>query len=363
MLCFTAKAWNSSIQVDMEVDVPCIFVFGDSLVDNGNNNNIFTIVKSNFWPYGIDFPLGPTGRFTNGRTFVDVLAEILGFVDYIPPFSGSSSYVGDFLKGANFASGAAGIRDETGNYLGINVPMNGQIRNFEKVIEQIREHFRRDEKAVQDYLSKCIIYSGMGNNDYLNNYLLPWQYPTSALFTPPQFARSLLQDYERQLTALYNLGVRKMVLPGIGKMGCIPINRLKDNVTGERPCNEDQNNLVNFFNIGLRNLVDTFNNGRLPGAKSVYLDYFGECTEFESNRQFYGFDVIDVGCCGVGNYSNGGEITCLPFQTPCADRKKYLYWDAFHPSELVHIILAKKAYNDDSHSYAYPIDIKQLAML
>ena len=53
--------------------VPCFFIFGDSLVDNGNNNGILTLARANYYPYGIDFPQGSTGRFTNGRTTVDFL--------------------------------------------------------------------------------------------------------------------------------------------------------------------------------------------------------------------------------------------------------------------------------------------------
>jgi hypothetical protein len=53
--------------------VPCLFVFGDSLSDNGNNNNLVTLAKVNYPPYGIDFPRGPTGRFSNGRNIVDII--------------------------------------------------------------------------------------------------------------------------------------------------------------------------------------------------------------------------------------------------------------------------------------------------
>jgi hypothetical protein len=56
------------------------FVFGDSLVDNGNNNKLHSIAKANYMPYGIDF-LGdhpsPTGRFPNGKTIVDFLGNVL----------------------------------------------------------------------------------------------------------------------------------------------------------------------------------------------------------------------------------------------------------------------------------------------
>ena len=55
--------------------IPAIYVFGDSLLDSGNNNHIRTKSKANFPPYGIDFDDKPTGRFTNGKTVVDYIGE------------------------------------------------------------------------------------------------------------------------------------------------------------------------------------------------------------------------------------------------------------------------------------------------
>lgn len=52
---------------------PALYVFGDSLLDNGNNNFLPTLARANFLPYGVDFPRGPTGRFSNGRTVADFL--------------------------------------------------------------------------------------------------------------------------------------------------------------------------------------------------------------------------------------------------------------------------------------------------
>ena len=57
--------------------LPCVFFFGDSLTDNGNNNFLATIAKVNHTPYGIDFPAGPTGRFSNGKNIPDFLGSIL----------------------------------------------------------------------------------------------------------------------------------------------------------------------------------------------------------------------------------------------------------------------------------------------
>lgn len=50
-----------------------MFVFGDSLVDSGNNNFLNSVAKSNFYPYGVDSTRGASGKFSNGDTFVDYL--------------------------------------------------------------------------------------------------------------------------------------------------------------------------------------------------------------------------------------------------------------------------------------------------
>lgn len=61
------------VVVAAEPQVPCYFIFGDSMVDSGNNNGLLTAAKANYPPYGIDFPQGVTGRFTNGRTIADII--------------------------------------------------------------------------------------------------------------------------------------------------------------------------------------------------------------------------------------------------------------------------------------------------
>lgn len=62
-----------SIGVVSRPQVPCMFIFGDSLEDNGNNNGLFNLARANYMPYGVDFASRVTGRFTNGRTTVDIL--------------------------------------------------------------------------------------------------------------------------------------------------------------------------------------------------------------------------------------------------------------------------------------------------
>lgn len=78
---FIIKPQILSIQAQQQV--PCLFFFGDSQFDNGNNNFLITSAKANYRPYGIDYPDGPTGRFSNGQN----IADGLGLFSYIQKFS------------------------------------------------------------------------------------------------------------------------------------------------------------------------------------------------------------------------------------------------------------------------------------
>ncbi|GJT70590.1 GDSL esterase/lipase, partial [Tanacetum coccineum] len=349
------KVGKSRSQV-LESQVPCFFIFGDSLVDNGNNNGLITLARANYRPYGIDFPQGNSGRFTNGRTFVDALAQLLRFRNNIPPYARTRGRA--ILGGVNFASGAAGIRDETGNNLGDHITMNQQVSNFGNVVQQMGRFFRGDTEAMGSYLGKCIIYSGMGSNDYLNNYFMRDFYNTGSQFTAQAYANALIQDYSKQLTALYNLGARKVIVTGVGQVGCIPYELARYNGTTNR-CNENINSAISLFNSGLRKLVERFNKGELQGANFVYLDSFQATSDLIANAQSYGFESIDKGCCGVGR--NNGQVTCLPLQQACRDRSKYIFWDAFHPTEAANIVTARAAFS--SKAYTYPMTIQQLAAL
>ena len=53
---------------------PALYVFGDSLLDNGNNNMLPTLAKANYHPYSIKFSAHvPLGRFKDGRTIADFI--------------------------------------------------------------------------------------------------------------------------------------------------------------------------------------------------------------------------------------------------------------------------------------------------
>ncbi|KAG8389646.1 hypothetical protein BUALT_Bualt01G0000600 [Buddleja alternifolia] len=330
--------------------VPAMFIFGDSLIDNGNNNNLPSFAKANYFPYGIDFNGGPTGRFSNGYTMVDTIAESLG-LPLIPSYSEAS---GDQMRyGVNYASAAAGILDITGRNFVSRIPFNQQIKNFENTLDQITDSLGAPD--VSQALSKCIFFVGMGSNDYLNNYLMP-NYDTKNQYNPQQYADLLAQQYSQQLTRLYNLGARKFVIAGLGLMGCIP-SILAQNSNGI--CSEEVNQLILPFNTNTKAMINNLG-ANLPGARFSYIDIHNMFQDLLANAGSYGFNVLNRGCCGIGR--NRGQITCLPFQTPCPDRNQYIFWDAFHPTEAVNVLFGQKAFNGNMN-VVYPLNIEQLAKL
>uniref|UniRef100_A0A2C9UK75 GDSL esterase/lipase n=1 Tax=Manihot esculenta TaxID=3983 RepID=A0A2C9UK75_MANES len=94
---------------------PALYVFGDSTVDPGNNNNLPTRAKANFLPYGIDFNNTPTGRFTNGMTIADCVATLLGLPFPLAYMNLSETERSKITTGLNYGSSSCGILPETGS--------------------------------------------------------------------------------------------------------------------------------------------------------------------------------------------------------------------------------------------------------
>lgn len=66
-----------------QVQARAFFVFGDSLVDSGNNDYLVTTARADSPPYGIDYPTRrPTGRFSNGLNIPDLISAF-SFLQFV----------------------------------------------------------------------------------------------------------------------------------------------------------------------------------------------------------------------------------------------------------------------------------------
>lgn len=62
-----------------------LFVFGDSIIDTGNNNYINTvpIAQSNYPPYGQTFFKYSSGRWSDGRVIPDFFGTTNHFISFL----------------------------------------------------------------------------------------------------------------------------------------------------------------------------------------------------------------------------------------------------------------------------------------
>ena len=110
--------------------VSALLVFGDSTVDPGNNNFVPTMFRSNFPPYGKDFPYHiPTGRFSNGRLCTDFIASYYGVKDYVPPYLDPMLSIEDLMTGVSFASAGSGF-DPLTPKVGVRTPFKSSSIHF-----------------------------------------------------------------------------------------------------------------------------------------------------------------------------------------------------------------------------------------
>ncbi|KAF3785120.1 GDSL esterase/lipase [Nymphaea thermarum] len=325
--------------------VKALFVFGDSFVDSGNNNYIEdTDAKGDYPPYGVDFPLGPTGRITNGRNPADVLAEHLGIPDYLPVFNNPQTKGGRILHGVNYASAGAGILDTTFVAWHI-IPLSHQVENFLNVTLPELEAELND---ASHFMSHAIFMFVIGGNDY--NYVC---FESSDSCDFEELTSILIGNYTVQLEKLYSAGARKFVLYNIQPSGCSPGSRIQN----DGQCVKEYNDAMVLFNNHLNASLDDFTVD-MPGSVFVYVNTYNIISQVIDEPASFGIEVINVSCCYVESTKG---LTCEEYGSSCSNRSIYLYYDRVHPTEKVYNSLSTRAYLSNLSSEVHPINVKTLA--
>ncbi|ONK80260.1 uncharacterized protein A4U43_C01F15680 [Asparagus officinalis] len=215
----------------------------------------------------------------------DTGANRLAFAwDYralIPPYNNPNTVGSKILQGVNYASAASGILNETGTLFGQLFPLDEQIQNFGKTLEELNSLLGGD---VGDYLKNSLYFVCVGNNDYLNNYLLPLSNKPKK-YTPETFADLLLHHFNRQLKDLYNLRGMKFLITGLRPLGCIP--EQIGNSGNTSSCVESTNHLASVFNSKLKAMLDQLNID-LDGSYFLYWDTYSSTLDVITNYSSYG---------------------------------------------------------------------------
>ncbi|KAL4645525.1 hypothetical protein ACB092_02G240600 [Castanea dentata] len=319
--------------------VPAVIIFGDSIVDTGNNNYIETLVKCDFPPYGRDFIGGkPTGRFSNGKVSADFLAEIFGVKKILPAYLDPNLQLQDLLTGVSFASGGVGYDPLTAKIVSV-LSLSDQLDLFRNYIKKIKEAVGESRTATM--LSKSIFIVCTGSNDIANTYFsTPFR---RAHYDIPGYTDLMVRSATSFLQELYGLGARRIGVSSLPSIGCVPSQRT---VAGGilRGCSGSANQAAILFNSKLSSQMDSINK-RLPDARLVYLDIYNPLLAIIQNPSQYGFQEANKGCCGTGKIEV--SILCTSFSPEtCTNASEYVFWDSYHPSELASKILTTIVLDD-----------------
>ncbi|KAG4923906.1 hypothetical protein GYH30_049488 [Glycine max] len=333
---------------------PAVYVFGDSLVDIGNNNYLSLSIEKAILPhYGIDFPTKkPTGRFSNGKNAADLIAEKLG-LPTSPPYLSLVSKVHNnsnnvsFLRGVNFASGGAGIFNVSDNGFRQSIPLPKQVDYYSLVHEQLAQQI--GASSLGKHLSKSIFIVVIGGNDIFGYFDSK---DLQKKNTPQQYVDSMASTLKVLLQRLYNNGAKKFEIAGVGAIGCCPAYRVKN----KTECVSEANDLSVKYNEALQSMLKEWQLENRDIGYS-YFDTYAAIQDLVHNPTSYGFANVKAACCGFGELN--AQIPCLPISSMCSNRKDHIFWDAFHPTEAAARIFVDEIFNGPS-KYISPINMEQL---
>ncbi|XP_052182911.1 GDSL esterase/lipase At5g45960-like [Diospyros lotus] len=313
--------------------VPAIFVFGDSTVDPGNNDFIETPFRSNFPPYGRDFPGRiSTGRFTNGRLVTDYVASHWGIKENVPPYLNSSLGMEELMTGVSFASAGSGLDPLTAQISGV-ITMTEQLEYFEEYIARLEVAI--GVERAHNLIKKAAYVVSVGTNDFVVNY---FGLPTRRLtYTLAAYQDFLLRNLHQFIQGLADKGVEKMGLVGLPPMGCLPlvITLQSPRLLRGSGCVESISAVAREYNQMLQDKFTLSPNGR---PRIVYADIYTPLHDIIQRREF-GFDVVSRGCCGSGLLE--ASFLCNEGSDVCADASKFVFWDSIHPTDRVYYFLFK----------------------
>ncbi|XP_056850364.1 GDSL esterase/lipase EXL6-like isoform X2 [Raphanus sativus] len=281
-----------------------LFAFGDSILDTGNNNRLLTLLKANYWPYGLkyDFKI-PTGRFSSGRVFTDVVAEGLGIKRIVPAYRRMRRIKPDDLKtGVCFASGGSGIDDLTSGLHRV-LSTEDQVRDFKKYLKQLKNETKK-KKEMKDIISNAVFLVSRGNND-IGYFVSPARY--MRLQSKDKYTSNLVFWTKTFLQDLYDLGARKFAVMGVLPAGCLPLHRFLFG-EGFAWCNFIMNRLSVNFNTKLQ----------------IALIGYGV------EESFKGFKEVKRSCCCMVNSI-----------IPCRNPDEYVFYDFLHPTTKAYEVISK----------------------
>jgi phospholipase/lecithinase/hemolysin len=305
-----------------------LYIFGDSLSDQGNIFNITKFANS-LEPQLPIVPNSPyfEGRFSNGPVWTDYLAAGLGLPIQIStklsvlspsiPISSPFALVNGELRVSPFFNGATTTQSVNfafgGAQTGVTSGLAGTFSSLIPGVLQQVAWFINDHLSVGKTAdSKALYVVFAGGNDYLD--------PSNAL-QPIQSVSNIALS----IAALYSQGARNFLIPNLPDLGITP-RALKGGTEAETRLSNltiAHNTLLNQAIADLTTL--------LPQSNFIPLDFYGLLNNVAANPSQL----------GITNITEPSYDTTTG--TIVGDPNTHLFWDEIHPTAIGHLSLGINA--------------------
>lgn len=258
-----------------------IYVFGDSLSDVGNSFEVTKLALGHAIP-----PTPPyfCGHYSNGRVWVEYLAELLGI---------------NHDRCTNFAVGGAHT-DNTNNLVhDVSIGLPGLQQQIDKF---------KPENNQPDCQALYIIWAGA--NDYLSGGITDPTIPTKNLSNAVQ--------------SLANFGAKNIMIVNLPDLGLLPATR-----------NDSQKsafltNLTKLHNSALENSLEALRQSFGASVTIISIDVYSLFNQVFSNSNEFDF-------------TNAKDSALAQYDKFQGYNETFFFWDEIHPTTTAHLILAKTA--------------------
>lgn len=300
-----------------------IFVFGDSLSDQGN----VSILTRGTVP-GVDYF---NGRFSNGPIYTDTLAQNLGLPltrlaapILTPPFPSWSPG-----NGNNFAYG--GARTD-GHRSGLPLGLNSQVSAF------VNGAVTANNDALY------IVFAGA--NDIQDAIGVANDNPVEAAAAMANPAGAVAKvenaavNVAKAISDLAVTGALHFFVPNGPNWALVPaVNELESNNPITLAGLSDFARDVSVaFNSQLVIELSTIASGN-PTIDIMYFDFFSLFQDMVDNAANYGFTDVTTSC------YEGDDLGFTGGGTACTNPDEFLFWDRIHPTTAAHTVFANQFFS------------------
>jgi len=305
LLALLPLAIGMAAAADNEHGYSRIFIFGASFIDPGNRYADTGVSSS---PPFLD-PLGPVAydvgghRATNGRTWVEVMAQEMGLTKWGKP---AYRHVGF----GNYAYDHARVRDVEPPYITWGPSLREQV-----------ERWDADGFCELAPMNDTLFVIDSGGADLLDVMLLPdGEDPFPIIF-------DVMNAIRAQIEVLHGCGARNFLVADLFPLGYAPGVAL----VGDP---EAANALAAVFNAMLQGTIDgVVSDSDFPNLNISTAGLFDFGMTLMTFSEEFGFTNITESC-----------ITYFVIENAYCDKpKEYFFWDMLHPTKAAHALLGRHA--------------------